>query len=269
MEPDFKHNKSIQVKKYFISKRIDEFFTDIHNVFKFIVRFFKEAFLPPYEFKEIIKQCYEVGYKSLFLISLTGFITGIVFTKQSRPSLSTFGASSWLPSLISIAIIRALAPLVTALIAAGKVGSNMGAELGSMKVTEQIDAMEVSATNPFKFLVVTRVIAITCMLPILVMYTGFIGMIGSYLNVHHNELTSFRAFFKSAFTTISFLDIFSSVIKSIVFGFTIGIAGCYQGYYAQGGTQGVGRAANKAVVIAMFIIFIEEMIIVQFVNAIR
>ncbi len=269
MEPDFKHNKSIQVKKYFISKRIDEFFTDIHNVFKFIVRFFKEVFLPPYEFKEIIKQCYEVGYKSLFLISLTGFITGIVFTKQSRPSLSTFGASSWLPSLISIAIIRALAPLVTALIAAGKVGSNMGAELGSMKVTEQIDAMEVSATNPFKFLVVTRVIAITCMLPILVMYTGFIGMIGSYLNVHHNELTSFRAFFKSAFTTISFLDIFSSVIKSIVFGFTIGIAGCYQGYYAQGGTQGVGRAANKAVVIAMFIIFIEEMIIVQFVNAIR
>ncbi len=269
MEPDFKNNKSIQVKKYFISKGIDELFTDIHDVFKFIVRFFREAFLPPYEFKEIIRQCYEVGYKSLFLISLTGFITGIVFTKQSRPSLSTFGASSWLPSLISIAIIRALAPLVTALIAAGKVGSNMGAELGSMKVTEQIDAMEVSATNPFKFLVVTRVIAIACMLPILVMYTGFIGMIGSFLNVHHNELTSFRAFFKSAFNTISFLDIFSSVIKSIVFGFTIGIAGCYQGYYAQGGTQGVGRAANKAVVIAMFMVFIEEMIIVQFVNAIR
>ncbi len=269
MEPDSEKNKLSQTKKYFISRRIDEFFIDIHNVSKFIVRFFKEAFLPPYEFQEIIKQCYEVGYKSLFLISLTGFITGIVFTKQSRPSLSTFGASSWLPSLISIAIIRALAPLVTALIAAGKVGSNMGAELGSMKVTEQIDAMEVSATNPFKFLVVTRVIAITCMLPILVMYTGFIGMIGSYLNVHHNELTSYRAFFKSAFGTISFLDIFSSVIKSVVFGFTIGIAGCYQGYYAQGGTQGVGRAANKAVVIAMFMVFIEEMIIVQFVNAIR
>jgi phospholipid/cholesterol/gamma-HCH transport system permease protein len=269
MESDSEKKKVRRTKKYFISKGIDEFFKDIHNVFKFIARFFKEAFLPPYEFQEIIKQCYEVGYKSLFLISLTGFITGIVFTKQSRPSLSTFGASSWLPSLISIAIIRALAPLVTALIAAGKVGSNMGAELGSMKVTEQIDAMEVSATNPFKFLVVTRVIAITCMLPILVMYTGFIGMIGSFLNVHHNELTSFRAFFKSAFGTISFLDIFSSVIKSVVFGFTIGIAGCYQGYYAQGGTQGVGKAANKAVVISMFIIFIEEMIIVQFVNAIR
>ena len=269
MESDSEKIKLRRAKKYFISKGIDDFFIDIQNVFKFIVRFFKEAFLPPYEFGEIIKQCYEVGYKSLFLISLTGFITGIVFTKQSRPSLSTFGASSWLPSLISIAIIRALAPLVTALIAAGKIGSNMGAELGSMKVTEQIDAMEVSATNPFKFLVVTRVIAITCMLPILVMYTGFIGMMGSFLNVHHNEQTSFRAFFKSAFNTISFLDIFSSVLKSVVFGFTIGIAGCYQGYYAQGGTQGVGRAANKAVVIAMFIVFIEEMIIVQFVNAIR
>jgi phospholipid/cholesterol/gamma-HCH transport system permease protein len=269
MEPDTKKIKSVQVKKYFISKGIDEFFIDINNVFKFIIRFFKEAFLPPYEFQEIIKQCYEAGYKSLFLISLTGFITGIVFTKQSRPSLSTFGASSWLPSLISIAVIRALAPLVTALITAGKVGSNMGAELGSMKVTEQIDAMEVSATNPFKFLVVTRVIAITCMLPILVMYTGFVGMMGSFLDVHYNELTSFRAFFKSAFGTISYLDIFSSVLKSVVFGFTIGIAGCYQGYYAEGGTQGVGKAANKAVVIAMFMIFIEEMIIVQFVNAIR
>ncbi|MEP6512683.1 MAG: ABC transporter permease [Parafilimonas sp.] len=261
--------KSPKERKYVISKNIDEFFIDIHNVFKFVIRFFKEAFLPPYEFKEVIRQCYEVGYKSLFLISLTGFITGIVFTKQSRPSLSTFGASSWLPSLISIAIIRALAPLVTALIAAGKVGSNMGAELGSMKVTEQIDAMEVSAANPFKFLVVTRVMAITFMLPILVVYTGFIGMIGAYLNVHHNELTSFKAFFKSAFATISFLDIFSSVLKSVVFGFTIGIAGCYQGYHAQGGTQGVGRAANKAVVISMFMVFIEEMVIVQFVNAIR
>ncbi len=262
-------SKILEGKKYVISKGVDQFFLDIYNVFKFIVRFFKELFLAPYEFQEIIKQCFEVGYKSLPLISLTGFITGIVFTKQSRPSLSTFGASSWLPSLISIAIIRALAPLVTALISAGKVGSNMGAELGSMKVTEQIDAMEVSAANPFKFLVVTRVLAITLMLPILVAYTGLIGMLGSYLDVHHNELTSFKAFFKTAFSTISFLDIYSSILKSLVFGFTIGIAGCYQGYNARGGTQGVGRAANTAVVISMFMIFIEEVVIVQFVNAIR
>src|ERR1035438_10170437 len=138
------------------SKKIDQFFIALNDGMQFILRFFREVFKPPYELKEILRQCYEVGYRSLFLITLTGFITGLVFTKQSRPSLSAFGASSWLPSLVSIAIIRALAPLVTALIAAGKVGSNIGAELGSMKVTEQIDAMEVSAVNPFKFLVVDR-----------------------------------------------------------------------------------------------------------------
>ncbi|CAN5442753.1 ABC transporter permease [soil metagenome] len=269
MEPEIEIPVATRPKKFVISKNTDSFFSGIYNVYVFIGRFFKEVFSRPFEFKEVINQCYQVGYRSLPLVSLTGFITGIVFTKQSRPSLSTFGASSWLPSLISIAIIRALAPLVTALIAAGKVGSNMGAELGSMKVTEQIDAMEVSATNPFKFLVVTRILAITFMMPVLVLYTGFIGMIGAFLNIHANELTSFTAFFKSAFNTISFLDIFSSIFKAIVFGFTIGVAGCYQGYYAQNGTQGVGRAANLAVVLSMFLIFMEEMVIVQFVNAIR
>jgi phospholipid/cholesterol/gamma-HCH transport system permease protein len=248
---------------------INAFFLSLYNVYMFIIRFFKQAVSPPYEFKELMNQCYQVGYKSLPLISMTGFITGIVFTKQSRPSLATFGAASWLPSLISIAIIRALAPLVSALIAAGKVGSNMGAELGSMRVTEQIDAMEVSATNPFKFLVSTRILAITLMLPILVLYMGFVGMMGSYLNVHLTEQTSLTAFFKSAFSTISFLDIFSSVLKSAFYGFTIGVAGCYQGYHAANGTQGVGKAANSAVVISMFLIFIEEMLIVQVINAIR
>lgn len=254
---------------FFISPKADALFLSVYEVYVFIARFFKEAFSPPFEWKETINQCYMVGYRSLYLVTLTGFITGVVFTKQSRPSLSSFGASSWLPSLISIAIVRALAPLVTALIVAGKVGSNMGAELGSMKVTEQIDAMEVSATNPFKYLVVTRVIAITFMMPILALYTGFVGMLGSYMNVHQNELTSFTAFFKNAFSTISFLDIYSSVFKATCYGFTVGIAGCFQGYYAQNGTQGVGKAANAAVVISMFLIFIEEMIIVQFVNAIR
>ena len=269
MKTDSEDINSLPSKKYFISKKTDEFFQDIYNVYRFVGRFFKEAFTPPYEGKEILKQCYEVGVRSLALISLTGFIIGIVFTKQSRPSLATFGASSWLPSLISIAIIRALAPLVTALIAAGKVGSNIGAELGSMKVTEQIDAMEVSATNPFKFLVVSRVVATTLMLPVLMLYSGFVGMMGSFINVYANEKTSFTAFFQSAFSTISFLDINSSILKSLLFGFTIGIAGCYQGYYAQNGTQGVGKAANSAVVISMFLVFMEEMVVVQFVNAIR
>lgn len=269
MNEDVDNIELTQIKKYLISKKVDVFFTSIYDVCKFIAQFFKEAISPPFEFKELINQCYQVGYKSLPLISLTGFITGLVFTKQSRPSLADFGATSWLPSLISIAVIRALAPLVTALIAAGKVGSNMGAELGSMKVTEQIDAMEVSGTNPFKFLVATRIAAITLMLPILVTYTGLVGMLGAYLNIHQNELTSFPAFINSAFKTISFLDIITSLFKATCYGFTIGVAGCYQGYFAKNGTKGVGIAANAAVVIAMFMIFVEEMIIVQFVNAIR
>ena len=255
--------------KYVITKKIDSFFIGLNDALQFVLRFFKEVFRPPYEFREIIRQCYEVGYRSLFLITLTGFITGLVFTKQSRPSLSQFGATSWLPSLVAIAIIRALAPLVTALISAGKVGSNIGAELGSMKVTEQIDAMEVSAVNPFKFLVVSRVLATTLMVPMLMCYTGFVGMLGAYLNVHQNEMTSFISFFQAAFDQISFLDIFSSLVKSIVYGFTIGIVGCYKGFHATNGTEGVGRAANASVVLSMFLIFVEEILLVQITNSFR
>ena len=254
---------------YVISRSVDGFFSDLHNAAQFVLQFFREVFKAPFEFREVIRQCYEVGYKSLALISVTGFVTGLVFTKQSRPSLSEFGAASWLPSLVAIAIIRALAPLVTALIAAGKVGSNIGAELGSMKVTEQIDAMEVSATNPFKFLVVTRVLATTLMLPMLMCYTGFVAMMGAYINVHANELTSFTTFFQQAFERITFLDIFSSLVKAIVYGFTIGIVGCYKGFHTTQGTQGVGKAANASVVLSMFLIFIEEIIIVQITNYMR
>jgi phospholipid/cholesterol/gamma-HCH transport system permease protein len=259
-------NKS---REYLISKKIDGFFFDLNNATQFVIRFFKEVLKPPYEFKEILRQCYEVGYKSLPLITLTGFITGLVFTKQSRPSLSQVGASSWLPSLVAIAIVRALAPLVTALICAGKVGSNISAELGSMKVTEQIDAMEVSAINPFKFLVVSRVLATTLMIPMLMFYTGCVGMLGAFLNVHANESTSFISFFQAAFDKISFLDIFSSFFKSIVYGFTIGIVGCYKGFNAANGTEGVGKAANASVVLSMFLIFIEEILIVQITNSFR
>jgi len=261
--------KQKQPRKYVISKKLDDFFFDVYAFVQFIGRFFKELILPPYEFKEVIRQCYMVGVKSLPLITLTGFITGIVFTKQSRPSLSEFGATSWLPSLVAIAIIRALAPLVTGLITAGKVGSNIGAELGSMKVTEQIDAMEVSATNPFKFLVTTRVLATTYMVPLLMLYMALVAMLGAYVNVHSNEETSFASFIENGFHNISFLDLFSSVIKSIVFGFTIGIVACYQGYTTTQGTQGVGRAANTSVVTSMFLIFIEEIIIVQITNWFR
>jgi phospholipid/cholesterol/gamma-HCH transport system permease protein len=255
--------------KYLISESVDSFFTDIYNIIKFIGLFFKEVFTPPYEPHEVIKHCYTIGYRSLGLISLTAFITGLVFTKQSRPSLSEFGATSWLPSLVGIAMIRALAPLITALICAGKVGSNIGAELGSMRVSEQIEAMEMSAADPFKFLVVTRVISTTIMIPLLVIYMALIGLLGSYANVHINEQTSFTIFFHDALVQISFLDYTSSIVKAIVYGFTIGIVGCFKGFNATKGTEGVGRAANATVVISMFLIFVEEIIIVQIFNWIR
>lgn len=254
---------------FIFSKNIDSFLEGIYNAYQFIIRFFKEVFQAPFHFREIINQCYEVGLKSLALITLTGFIVGIVFTKQSRPSLEDFGAASWLPSLIGIAIVKALGPLVTALICAGKVGSSIGAELGSMKVTEQIEAMEVSAINPFKYLIVTRVIATTITIPILALYCSFVGLFGSFLNVHASESTSLIHFYQEAFKTITFLDIFSSIAKSIVFGFTIGLIGCYKGFHATKGTFGVGKAANEAVVLAMFLVFLEEIIIVQLANWIR
>jgi phospholipid/cholesterol/gamma-HCH transport system permease protein len=256
-------------KRFLVSKRVDGFFTIFSDVLSFVGRFFKELFRRPLEWNEFIRQCYEIGYRSLLLITMTSFITGVVFTKQSRPSLSEFGAQSWLPSLVAIAVIKSLAPLVTALICAGKVGSGIGAELGSMRVTEQIDAMEVSATNPFKYLVNTRIGAATLMLPMLMLYSAFVSMMGSYLDIYANEQTSFTTFVQNAFARITFLDYASSVIRSLVFGFTIGAVGCYKGFHTTGGTQGVGRAANAAVVVSMFFIFIEEMLILQIINTFR
>ncbi|MFB5946650.1 MlaE family ABC transporter permease [Albibacterium profundi] len=246
-----------------ISKIIDKYLIDLAEIHRFVMRFFKEVFVGPFEFKEIVRQCYEIGVKSLPLMSLTGFIIGVVFTKQSRPSLADFGAQAMLPALISIAVVRALAPLVTALIASGKVGSQIGAELGSMKVTEQIDAMEVSGTNPFKFLVVSRVVATSVMIPVLMFYVAFVALMGAFMNINQNEATSMVVFFTEVFDAITFKDVFAAVFKSFVFGFTIGIVGSYQGYTSSKGTEGVGRAANWAVVMSMFLIFIEELLIVQ------
>jgi len=262
-------NIKVEKKDHLISKKVDNFFLDLANVFRFMKRFFAEVFVPPYEFQEVLRQCYQIGVKSLPLLSLTGFIVGIVFTNQSRPSLSEFGAESWLPALVAIAIVRAMGPLVTALIAAGKVGSSIGAEISSMKVSEQIDAMEVSATNPFKYLVVTRVLAATFMIPLLVMYVDFVALMGAFVNVNQNESVSITAFFVQVFDSLTFLDVYSSILKSLVFGFTIGIVGCYKGYHSSKGTEGVGKAANAAVVAAMFLIFIEELLALQIVNFIR
>jgi len=253
--------------QYLVSKGVDDFFIEVTNLFRFILQFFKEAFTPPYEFQEVIKQCYQLGYKSLVLITVTAFVTGMVFTDHSRPSLASFGATSWLPSFTGIAIIKALAPLITSLICAGKVGSRIGAELGSMKVTEQIDAMEVSAVNPFKFLVVTRVLATTFMVPLLVIYSAAIGLTGSFVDIYNQDQTGFTLFIYDAFSKISYADILSTMIRALVFGFTIGVIGCYKGFTTGNGTEGVGKAANSSVVIIMLLIFLEEMAMVKIFNS--
>ena len=218
------------------------------------------------EFKEFVNQCYRIGNSSLLLISLTGFVTGFVFTKQSRPSLETFGATSWLPSLVTIAIIRALAPLVTSLICAGKVGSSIGAELGSMKVTEQIDAMEVSGTNPFKYLVITRILATTLMLPLLVIVGDFIAIYGSFLVENIKGNVSFTLYFNQVFNILEYSDIVPATIKTFFFGFAIGLVGCYKGYNCKKGTAGVGKAANAAVVYTSMLLFIIDFVAVFVTN---
>ena len=245
------------------------FFIELAKMFSFILRFFREVWRPPYEFKEFLRQCYMIGYQSLPLIIFTGFISGIVFTRQSRPSLVSFGAESWLPSLVSIGFIRSLGPLITSLICAGKVGSNIGAELGSMRVSEQIDAMEVSGTHPFKYLVVTRVLACTLMLPILVVFTDTMGLLGSFLDINMYSETGFSLFLSNAFSSISLLDVFSTFIKPIFFGFAIGMIGCFKGYHAEKGTVGVGKAANAAVVLSMLLIFVLDILGLQVLTVIR
>lgn len=218
---------------------------------------------PKQEFEEFINQCFWVGYKSLILVGITGFIMGLVLTIQTRPTLVEFGAASLLPAMVSVSLVREIAPVITALICAGKIGSGIGAELGSMKVTEQIDAMEVSGTNPYKYLVVTRVMATTVMLPVLSSVANAISIFGGYLGVNIKGNVSWNLYWVQVFEALSFGDVIPSLIKTVFFGFVIGIVGCYKGYTSQKGTEGVGRSATTAVIVASLLVFIVDLIAVQ------
>ena len=233
------------------------------GIARFAGRFFREGFRPRYEFQELLHQCYVVGYQSLPMVGITGFIMGIVLTLQSRPTMAKFGAESWIPTMVGLTIIREMGPIITALIFAGKIGSSIGAELGSMRVTEQIDAMEVSGTNPFKYLVFTRVLATTLMLPILTILADVIGLFASYLGINIRGVTTLALFFNNIFSSLTFGDVLPAVIKTIFFGFAVGIIGCYKGYFSDKGTEGVGQAANSAVVVASLTIFILDLLAVQ------
>jgi phospholipid/cholesterol/gamma-HCH transport system permease protein len=262
---DFATAQSLKLSEKAIAKtfKANNFLTDVADFFLFLARILKETFSGNFELKEFLNQCSQIGNKSLPLVSVTGIIMGLVLTIQARPSLVSFGADSMLPGMVAVSLIREMGPVITALICAGKIGSGMGAELGSMKVTEQIDAMEVSSANPIKFLIVTRVLAATLMIPLLVIYADTLGIFGSWAGANIKGSVSFILFFSQAFSHIGFIDLLPAVIKSFFFGLVIGLVGCYKGYTAGQGTESVGIAANSAVVLSSMLVIIVDLIAVQ------
>jgi len=245
-----------------IPQSIRSFLIEVGELSYFAGRFFKELFSRPFEMRELMRQCYQMGNKSLVLVGVTGFILGLVMTLQTRPTLMEFGAESWMPSMVGISIVREIGPVIIALICAGRISSGIGAELGSMRVTEQIDAMEVSGTNPFKYLVVTRILAATLMIPLLIIYGDAIALLGSALIENFKGDVSFLLFFNNVFDALEYSDINPAIIKSFFFGFAIGLVGCFKGYNCERGTVGVGEASNSAVVFTSMLLFIIDFIAV-------
>lgn len=246
-----------------LKEKVKSGLIDVANIVSYLKMLVKNIFTSKFEAHEFFKQCYQIGNKSLGLISLTGIIIGLVLTIQSRPALVNFGAVTMLPGMVAVSLIREMGPVITALICAGKIGSSMGAELGSMRVTEQIEAMEVSNTNPVNFLIVPRVLAATVMIPLLTIYADAIGIFGSWLGVNIKDNVSLTLFVNQAFTVVDFGDLIPAIIKSFFFGAVIGLVGCYKGYNAGRGTESVGIAANSAVVTASLLLIIVDLIAVQ------
>jgi phospholipid/cholesterol/gamma-HCH transport system permease protein len=236
---------------------------EIGDEVNFLTGFFKNLFKGGFEWSEFVRQCYEIGFRSFTLVGITGFIMGVVLTLQSRPTLVKFGANSMLPMMVSVSIIREIGPVITAIICAGKISSGIGAELGSMKVTEQIDAMEVSGANPMQYLVVTRILATTLMIPLLTLMNDVIGLFGGFLAVNIADHVSWSLYFQKCVASISFSDLLPAFVKTIFFGFAVGFIGCYKGFNSNKGTESVGIAANSAVVSASLWIFFLDVIAVQ------
>lgn len=246
-----------------VETRMRRFFWELADNTLFAGRVVRAMVSRHFEWAEFRRQCYVIGFKTLGLIGITTFIMGLVLTIQTRPVMADLGADAWVPGVIMVAIIREISPVIGALIFAGKVGSGIGAELGSMRVTDQIDAMEVSGTNPMKYLVATRVLATTLMVPILVFYGDGVAFIGSFAGMNIGYSISLKLFLTQALDQLFYYDVIPATIKTFFFGFAIGVISCYKGYYTKGGTQGVGSAANTAVVISSVVIFILDLIAAQ------
>jgi len=255
--------KQIQKRYLNLSERFYNFFSTITGLTLFNWEILKQLFIPPYEIEEIKKHMNELGVKTFPIVSVTGFVIGLVIVMQSEPVFIRFGASDYLPGATAISIVRELAPVITALIFAGRVSSGIGAELGSMRVTEQIDAMEVSAINPFNYLVISRVVATTMILPILTVYVIFLSIMGGFVALTISQGMNFEYYKNAVVTSITFGDLIPSIAKTFVFGYIVGIVGCYKGYIADGGTEGVGRASTTAVVLASLIILLFDTVLVK------
>lgn len=229
----------------------------------FLASFFRNMFRSGFEWNETIRQCYIVGYKSTGLVGITGFILGFVLTLQSVPTMKEFGAVSFVPSMVAISVIREVGPVIIALICAGKIASSIGAELGSMKVSEQIEAMDVMGANPMQYLVVTRIIACTLMVPLLTVLADGLALMGGWVAANISGKMNVMLYINKSFTTLAFTDLVPAVIKTFFFGFAIGFIGCYKGYNSDKGTESVGLAANAAVVSASLWVIVLDAIAVQ------
>ncbi len=255
------HSEPRQRKRRF--RFISDFLEQAGSLTVFSLRFFPNVLTPPYEFGEVRRHIDELGSRSLPLVGITGFIVGLIIAMQTRPTLFRFGADSYLPAMVAISFVRELGPVIAALIVAGRVSSGIGAELGSMRVTEQIDAMEVSGIDPYKFLVVTRVLACILLQPLLTAIVNAIGLFGSYVAVAIESSMSWRLYWDSVVQSLTFADLIPGLAKTAIFGFVIGIVGCHQGYHATGGTVGVGKASTSAVVLSSMLIIFVDMILVK------
>jgi phospholipid/cholesterol/gamma-HCH transport system permease protein len=229
----------------------------------FFLSFVKNIFKGGFEWDEFARQCYFIGYRSFGIVAVTGFVLGFVLTLQSLPTLKQFGAQSFVPAMVSVSVVREIGPVITALICAGKIASGIGAELGSMKVTEQIDAMEISGANPVQYLVVTRILACLLMIPLLTMIADGMAFLGGFVGINTQGGMSGILYFRKAFAGLDFSDVFPAVIKTFFFGLAIGFIGCYKGFNSNRGTESVGQAANSAVVAASIWIIIIDAIAVQ------
>jgi phospholipid/cholesterol/gamma-HCH transport system permease protein len=238
-------------------------FEFVGDVALFGARSLVGALKPPYEFREIVRQIGEVGYLSLPLITAAGLAVGAVMSMHTRSTLVRFGAEASIPGALAIALVRETGPLVAALLVAGRVGAAIGAELGAMRVTEQIDALESLAVNSFKFLAVTRIVACVISLPILTTVMNFAGMFGGFLAERIASDMPLQLYFQRSFSLIEFSELVPATLKTTVFGFIIGTLSSYLGYFASGGSEGVGRASTKSVVYSSICLILVNVMLVR------